>query len=426
MKNKFILILVFFSQLCLSAQDFGIKFSGFVKNDFFYDSRQTVNIREGHFLLFPAAKNPDAQNNDLNAKSAFNFLSIQTRLTGNITAPDALGAKVSGVIEADFFGNENASFVDVNGFRLRHAFAKLSWQNTELLFGQYWHPFLLPAVYSEVLSFNTGSPFQPFSRNPQIRVVHKLGNVSLTGVLSAQRDFTSPGGSVVLRNAAMPEINGQIQYEAKNAEAKTGLLLGAGAGFKSLQPLLSTQKGTARYKTEEKVSGISATGFLKITLPSLTYKIQGVYGQNAFDLLMLGGYAVKGITDTSKNTVEYTTVNNLAVWTEIITGTEIQAALWAGYSKNLGSSDNIAVYSNQVGGTDATVRGVDMEYLFRVSPRVVFVSGKYSIGLETEYTTAAYATRDNAGKLNRDINGKITDSETISNLRVLLSVILKF
>jgi hypothetical protein len=30
---------------------FGISFSGFVKTDLIYDSRQTVSIREGHFFL---------------------------------------------------------------------------------------------------------------------------------------------------------------------------------------------------------------------------------------------------------------------------------------------------------------------------------------------------------------------------------------
>lgn len=38
------------------AQDqpkFGIDFTGFVKTDIIWDSRQTTSIREGHFLLFP-------------------------------------------------------------------------------------------------------------------------------------------------------------------------------------------------------------------------------------------------------------------------------------------------------------------------------------------------------------------------------------
>ncbi len=37
-------------------KNFGVKFSGFVKNDFFYDTRQTVAAREGHFLLWPCRK----------------------------------------------------------------------------------------------------------------------------------------------------------------------------------------------------------------------------------------------------------------------------------------------------------------------------------------------------------------------------------
>ena len=39
---------------------FGISFSGYVKTDLFFDSRQTVGLREGHFLLFPENKKPDA------------------------------------------------------------------------------------------------------------------------------------------------------------------------------------------------------------------------------------------------------------------------------------------------------------------------------------------------------------------------------
>ena len=53
---------------------FGIKFSGFVKNDFFIDSRQTICAREGHFLLWPAPEKLDANGNDINSKSTFNML----------------------------------------------------------------------------------------------------------------------------------------------------------------------------------------------------------------------------------------------------------------------------------------------------------------------------------------------------------------
>ena len=79
--------------------------------------------------------------NDINASADLHMLNIQTRLKGDISGPDAFGAKTSGVIEAEFYGT---SELDVNGFRLRHAYVKMDWQKTNLLVGQYWHP-LFPA-----------------------------------------------------------------------------------------------------------------------------------------------------------------------------------------------------------------------------------------------------------------------------------------
>ena len=415
----------------LLAQDqnktFGISFSGFVKSDFFFDTRQTVNIREGHFLLYPAAENPDANGEDINAASSFNFLSIQTRLTGSITAPDAFGAAVNGVIEADFFGNENAAFVDANGFRLRHAYARMKWANTELLFGQYWHALFIPRCFSDVISFNTGAPFQPFSRNPQIRFTYKADAVSFTAVAASQRDFASPGGSASQRNAAMPSVHALLQVEDRNAETKREFLAGAGGGYSALRPLLQTEMGTSKFVADETVGGMTATAFVLWRTADYTFKVQGLYGQNVFDLTMLGGYAVSSITDSSTNAVAYTPLKTLSLWSEfILTGESLQFALWGGYTKNLGADDPIAFYSNKVNGTDATVRGPDIQSMWRVSPRVVYTSGKTSLALETEYTSAAYAAKDAGGKLLRDVNGVITETTPVANLRVLFAVILRF
>ena len=133
-KNLFILLLAIILPALSFAQDtkFGIKFSGFVKTDIYWDTRQTVSVREGQFMLYPANEKLDADGNDINAKANFNMLSIQTRLRGTITGPDALGAKTSGVIEGAFFGNINT---DINGFRLRHAFVKLDWGKITNHFG---------------------------------------------------------------------------------------------------------------------------------------------------------------------------------------------------------------------------------------------------------------------------------------------------
>ncbi|MBE0674107.1 MAG: hypothetical protein IH591_05555 [Bacteroidales bacterium] len=410
-----------------TAPAFGISFSGFVKTDYFFDTREGVSIREGHFLLYPKEPNLDENGVDINAKSSFNFLSIQSRLTGKITAPDAFGAKVTGVLEADFFGNENASFVDANGFRLRHAYAKLNWEKTELIAGQYWHPFFIPACFSGVVSFNTGAPFQPFSRNPQLRLTYRPGKISFTGVASAQRDFTSPVGTSALRYSTVPDITGLIAYESRNAEAKTEFVAGAAVDYKTLQPLLTTSRAGQTFVTDEKVSGLSATAFIKIGRPDFVYKIQAVYGQNLFDLIMLGGYVVSELADVNTNRVTYSTLNNLSMWTEFQTlGPKVQFGLWGGYSRNLGSKQEILSYSNTVGGNAVTTRGANMKSLMRVSPRIVFIQGKFNFATELEYTSAAYATFQGDGTMNRDEFGVITDSENVGNMRILLSAILNF
>ncbi len=434
MKLKAKLIgLLFILPVLLNAQQdekeaaFGIRFSGFVKTDYFFDSRENHTIREGHFLLFPKEPLFDSDGNDINAKPSFNFLSIQTRLTGSISGPDAFGAKTSGMIEADFFGNENAAFVDNNGFRLRHAFVKLNWDKTEVIAGQTWHPFFIPQVFSGVISFNTGAPFQPFSRNPQLRITQRLGKLSVAATVSAQRDFTSPLGSSALRYANRPISSLVLTYGSVKSPKGQSWLAGAGMDYKVLQPLLTTTSASGTYITDEKVKGLSFTAFLKHEQPSFLYKLQAIYGENLFDLLMLGGYAIHDIIDPVRSKVSYTTLNSFTAWTEFQTkGEKLQFALWAGYAQNLGSKNTILHYSNQVDGIAVTARAANMKALYRVSPRLVFISGKLQLATELELTSAAYATKDDSGKLNRDAFGVVTDYEWISNVRVLFSAIYAF
>ena len=197
--------------------NWGIKFSGFVKTDLFWDTRQVVAAREGHFLLWPAPPNYDVNGEDINAHPSFNFMNIQTRIRGTITGPDVLGAKSSGVVEGAFFGHNN---LDVNGFRMRHAFVKLNWSSTELIVGQTWHPMFIAQSFPLVISFNTGAPFQPFARNPQVRLTQRFGNFSLAGIAFSHRDFTSAVGVDGLRNSAIPELHLQMAYQSKNESSE--------------------------------------------------------------------------------------------------------------------------------------------------------------------------------------------------------------
>ena len=419
MKRKALLLLILSAiSFGVGAQkkennDFTVKLGGFIKNDFFYDTRQTVTAREGHFLLWPAKPILDMENKDINDASSFNFLSIQTRLNLTIQAPVTYGVKTTGHVEGAFFGHSNA---DINGFRLRHAFVKFEWKNSEVLFGQFWNPLFVPSTFPDVVSFNTGCPFQAFSRNPQIRFTKTAGNFKIIAAALSQRDFANVGpqgtSSSYLRNAAMPDMHVHAHYSISNPDAGPQFIFGGGAAYKKIIPELVTAQN---YKTSASVKGITYMGFARAVLQPVTIKAQYLMGQNVSDLLMIGGYGISQITDQAKGLVEYAPLRTNAYWLDVHTnGQAFQLGIFFGMSENLGATKDLEAGSNTIG------LGTDIKSLYRVSPRLIFNSGKARFALECEYTGAKF------GSVNTTENRKgiPVNVQDVSNLRLLLGVYL--
>ncbi len=419
MKKQYFFILlltsasILFSQGTPETKTYGIAFKGFVKNDVFFDSRQTVAAREGHFLLWPSAEAEDSEGQDINAKPNFNMLAIQSRLSGVISGPDAFGAKTSALIEGDFFAQSNAN---INLYRLRHAFLKLKWPRLELLTGQYWNPLFVTACFPATVSFNTGTPLQSFARNPQIRLTYKVSDLSLMGALLSQRDYVSRGpdgaSSSYLRNSALPDAHLQVQYASK-----TGLLLGAGGAYKTLVPRLSAEAGGNTHQVTESIHSLAIIAFAKLAAKQLTLKAQGRYGENIPDVLSISGFAVKRVKDSETGRQSYTPFCNASGWVDLHTnGKAFQLGLFGGYLFNLGTKhavENMDMANNVYG------LAANIESLLRVSPRIVWNSGKVRIAGEAELTTAAYGS---------DFNENYEPGKTtsVTNVRGLLSTYFFF
>lgn len=395
-----------------------ITFSGFIRSDIFYDSRQTVASREGYFNFFPKPVEYDFSGEDINDKSRLTMLSISTRLTTAITGPKVFGARSSALVEADFFGH---SETDINGLRLRHAYTRLNWEKAELLIGQYWNPMFLTECLPGTVSFNSGAPFHPFARNPQIRFTYKPGRLGFLFAALSQRDYVSNGpngpSAEYIRNAGIPEMQIQLYYQKKNTESRTEFLAGAGGGYKIIQPRLSYQTGfpLLRVKVDETLDSKSFHIFMKASGPKQSFKTQFVWGENLHDLLMLGGYAVKNW--------EYLAVNN-TFWKYSATRTasfwfsyqynlnRFEPGLFAGYTRNLGTLDEIKDLIPEV---HYFGRGYNIDYVYRISPRLFYTQGNIKFGAEIEHTAVAYGN-------NWDKNFKVLESEEVSNTRVLLTL----
>lgn len=404
-----------------TAPTWGAKIYGFIRNDIMFDSRQVTSARpgnQGELLLYPANISKDANGKDVNAASSITMLSITSRLGVNVTGPDAFGAKTSGLLEAEFFGNANGN---ENVFRLRHAYAKLDWPTTQLAFGQYWNPLFVTDCFPAVISFNTGMPFQPFARNPQIRLTQKLGkdfNLILAA-LSQTEAFVSPGSSTgialgsaaasqsFVNDAVIPNLHAQLQYKSKS------FLAGAAIDFKELRPALKATSGTSVVSTDERVSSTTFELYAKLMTKDVIVKAEYIAGQNMYDHLMFGGYLAYGTTPN----ITYKPMGVTSYWAEIYgTGKKVIPGLFFGYAKNNGANTTGAVASY---ARSVAANGTSIDNVLRIAPRVEFVSGKFKIGTEIEYTAAAYGTAGSDGKVTGNL-------DKVNNTRLLFTTTFSF
>lgn len=392
-----------------TENNFGIKFGGFVRNDIMFDSRQIISAREGDLSLYAKDKSLDANGKDINAAPTFHMLAITSRLSGTITGPDAFGAKTSGIIEAEFFGNFDGG---INEFRLRHAWAKLDWEKTQLAFGQYWHPMFVTDCYPGVVDFNTGMPFQPFNRSPQVRLTQKLSKeFSMIAAIISQRDFASvaPSGYAAndpARNGVVPNLHLQFQYKTPK------FLFGAGVDYKSLRPRLNS--GTPNVVSKERVNSTSLIAYTKFTTKPVVIKAEAVIGQNLTDHVMVGGYLGYVASVGAVETYKATKTNSF--WFDIAgTGKKVVPGLFIGYTTNGGADlGATAAYGRGIG-----VSGRAIDNVMRISPRCEFISGKFKFGLEVEHTAAKYGAVTSDSK----VSGT---TDNLNNTRVLFTSTFSF
>lgn len=375
-----------------------ISWGGFVKAEGMYDTRQVVEAREGYLLLYPKKVILDRNGQDINAQGSFNQYAMMARLTLKATGPDVLGAKASALIEGDFTGASNS---ENNSFRLRHAYLKLKWTHSIIFAGQYWHPINIPEMLPNVLALNTGAPFHPFSRQPQIRFDHSKGRFNMVLAVLAQRDYMNNGpsgaSSLYLRNSTIPNLHSQVQYNTGKVFA------GAGIDYKHIHPRLVTD---SLYATDAAVNCLSYCAFAMVKTNSLIIRMQCIYGQGLNDHLLMGGYGVVS-TDALTNQQKYSPLNYLSSWINFqTTGKTWQGSLFAGYTKGFGSNENITgpVYA----------RDADIAYVYRIAPMLSYSTVKLVLAAELEVTSAGYGTPD--------IKYQIVDWVPVTNSRFSISV----
>ena len=364
-----------------------LKLGGFVRNEIFYDSRKTVDAVDGLFNIYPDLRLPDAGGRDINDIQYVNMLAITTRLNGLFTGPDVFGAKSSAFFEFDFTGY-NLS----NGVRFRQGWTKLKWQKSELLMGQFWHPYFMLENAPTVLGLNTGAPYACFNRSPQIRYTYSVTpglSAFIAAVYQTASGTTGPAGPSLdyMRTSGVPEVVANLQYKLGQS-----LVIGVSGGAKAIKPRTSTTGTGGRYKTQNLVKSYNGQFYAAYTNGLLKAKISTMYGQNTYEYLMLGGYAV-----TSRDAVTghetYTPTAHWYNWVNITYGKDFVVGIYAGFAKNLGTKENYLA-----GAGNTFERGEHIAYIYRISPHFSYRVKRFQFGMEFEQNAAAYGTADPANK----------------------------
>ena len=212
---------------------------GFIRNYFTFDSRECIAGTGDLYFYMPKDEAwnqaegeqyiSGVERQDLNAVSSFRFLSLTTRVGLDIVGYKWRNTEFGAKIEADFYtGLSTKVSHPVSGvaqFRLRQAYLTLGWDSlpmlngkdfarVDLTIGQTWHP--MAADLCDVISLNSGAPFGPFNRSPQVKVDARLGKyVTLTGALLWQMQYKK----------------GEFSIKAKTIFAESGEHMNMNGGY---------------------------------------------------------------------------------------------------------------------------------------------------------------------------------------------------
>ncbi len=388
------------------AQDKAVKAEiyGFVRNYFTYDSRSCVQSNEGLFNMLPNDIIPGANGEDLNAIPSVRFLSMTTRLGLNVSGPEIWGAKSTAKIESDFCGASSGTAFNL---RIRQAYAKLAWENSNLLVGQAWHP-MSGDLMPEVFSLATGAPFNPFNRSPQVRYNYSpVKSLTFTASALYQYQYGSVGpnggtSNVYSRNALVPELF--VGMTAKG-EHLTG---GWGVNASTIAPRVVN--GDVR--VHERLTSYSAMVFGSLKVDYLTVRAKAVYGQNTSHMQQPTGYGVVSIA--ADGTCTYDPMQLGSAWVTMMYGKKLRYGFFAGWMKNFGSADQEYMVAPVVRNNT----GMDQAYRF--SPVVTYKEKNMTIGLEYEHTAAAYGDYKRSSGFGLLTNGIIENTHWVANHRVCM------
>lgn len=370
-----------------------LKLFGYVKAEGIFDSRQNFALRDGHLLYFPLEKRPDILGADINSRGTFDAYAIQTRIDLSGEGPD-IGCYTSGfLIEGDFFGRTELT---INEYELRLGFLELRSECLTFLAGQNYHPICFPFESPDTISFNSGIPIAPYALCPQFKVTYTDRHIEFLAAAIGyigDRPFGVAGADdKVFRDAMMPDFFVQMRVMS-DVDNYTGV----GFDVMRIVPRLQTN---FNFKEVSPITSVATDFFIRLQYNDFVLYSKLIYAQNAAIFELIGGIAVK-TRDPLTDIRTYAPLQTLGCYVEFIRQGTFEPGLFIGYVKNLGAGTTIIPsLENQVSVFGI---GTNISNVFRISPRIRWYLNSFIVGIEYEYTRAAYGILNNRAQVENAI-----------------------
>lgn len=427
MKKTILIAIASLATISAVAQETPAKYKlyGFVRNYAVIDTREVNGGTHDLYYYMPKDQNLGADGvTDLNSGLNWKFVSLTTRLGLDFSGYEYEGIKISGKVEADFYSlNGTGTAQTIAQFRLRQAYMALTndLENGDKLvanIGQTWHP--MGADLPHGINLESGAPFGPFNRSPQVMIHWTHKNFTLTsGFLYLSQylpmDAEANGKSVNPYKYGWPE-------EYFGITTKYGAFISK-IGFTNIltKPVRTTPD---KYKAIGLLDAMTAFYYCQYTKDLFQIKAKVAYAQSGEHMNILSGYGIASF-DAATHTYEYTPMQDLTSFVSAQYGKKVQVMGMIGYMKHLGTTEDLLGGAAVLGKSVAdggnlwlnTAAATNIQQAFRVTPTILWNVGKLQIGLEYDYTMAQFG---NAG-VARDARGLYDDADChwIGNHRLL-------
>ena len=400
----------------LSAQEennIHFKPYGFIRNYAVVDTRESVYGVEDFFYYVPK-DSKIVNGEDLNAQRTYTFAALTSRLGLDISGYRINGWDVAAKFEGDFYAGVSGA-TGTALFRMRQAYMTLAKGSFSVKIGQAWHP--MATDLPHVMSLNSGAPFGPFSRTPQLTMEGRFSeSVSLTVSALWQMQYTSAGpngaSADYIKYSGIPELFLGLNFKSGGFTGRMGV------DMLSIRP--RHLDATGKKKVSDRLTTFSPYLYAEYSQGLFNIKAKTIFAQAGEHMNLNGGYGVSAIN--ADGSWEYTPTRNSSSWVSMRYGKKVQGVLFCGYVRNFGTKDPLVGSASDYLYFSKNSFS-NMTQMYRVEPELVYNLGKVAFGLQYELTGIEYGqfVEANAAGSSRAGYGLATDGlHWVTNNRILL------